>query len=72
MEQDLLTVNQAARMLNVSRWTIYRWMNEGRIEGSKVGERSVRVFGHSVRTLVEIGRTYGSRVNDKVIKPAVR
>ena len=30
MEQALLQVKEAAQMLKVSKWMIYRWMNERR------------------------------------------
>jgi excisionase family DNA binding protein len=58
MEKPLLRVCEAARLLNVSRWTIYRWVEEGRLEGTKIGEGSLRVFCESVTALVERSRTH--------------
>jgi excisionase family DNA binding protein len=53
MEQSLLRVNEAAHILNVSRWTVYRWIWEGRLEGTKLGKGSVRVFRDSVTSLIQ-------------------
>jgi predicted DNA-binding transcriptional regulator AlpA len=37
MEKTLLRVGEAAELLSVSRWTIYRWVEEGRLRGTKIG-----------------------------------
>jgi excisionase family DNA binding protein len=37
MNKQLLRVNEAARVLNVSRWTIYRWVEEGKLSATKNG-----------------------------------
>lgn len=57
MEKTLLRVGEAAEFLAVSRWTIYRWVEEGRLEGTKIGHGSLRVFRASVTKLVEQNRT---------------
>jgi len=56
MDKNLLRVGEAAEALNVSRWTIYRWIEEGRLEATKLGRGSLRVFGTSLQTLVEDNR----------------
>ena len=53
MDKALLRVREAADFLSVSRWTIYRWVEEGRLEGTKIGRGSLRVFFHSIKKLVE-------------------
>ncbi len=53
MDKPLLRVGEAAQSLNVSRWTIYRWIEEGRLEATKMGRGSLRVFQESMRELVE-------------------
>lgn len=40
MNKHLLRVDEAATLLSVSRWTIYRWVQEGRLEATKVGKGS--------------------------------
>lgn len=57
MEKTLLRVGEAADFLAVSRWTIYRWVEEGRLEGTKIGHGSLRVFRASVDKLVQLNRT---------------
>lgn len=56
MDQQLLRVGQAAQALNVSRWTIYRWVDEGRLKATKIGKGSLRIFRESVNTLVQDNR----------------
>jgi excisionase family DNA binding protein len=56
MDQQLLRVGEAAQALNVSRWTIYRWVDEGRLKATKIGKGSLRIFRESVDTLVQDNR----------------
>jgi excisionase family DNA binding protein len=57
MEKNLLRVGEAAQVLNVSRWTIYRWVEEGRLEATKIGKGSLRIFSRSIVALVDRNRT---------------
>ena len=57
MDQPLLRVKEAAQLLQVSKWTIYRWIDEGRLEATKIGGGSLRIFRRSVAALVEGNRT---------------
>ncbi|MBI2882893.1 MAG: helix-turn-helix domain-containing protein [Candidatus Methylomirabilis oxyfera] len=59
MHKSLLRVDEAATLLSVSRWTIYRWVQEGRLEATKIGKGSLRIFESSVTTLIEQNRTFG-------------
>ena len=56
MAVHLLRVSEAAEALAVTRWTIYRWIEEGRLEATKIGKRSLRVFSASVQALIEENR----------------
>ncbi|GJL49897.1 MAG: hypothetical protein NPIRA01_11240 [Nitrospirales bacterium] len=56
MTKQLLRVGEAAQVLNVSRWTIYRWVEEGRLEATKIGKGSLRIFHESVSSLVQDNR----------------
>ncbi|MBS0150065.1 MAG: helix-turn-helix domain-containing protein [Nitrospira sp.] len=53
MEKTLLRVGEAAELLSVSRWTIYRWVEEGRLRGTKIGKGSLRIFRESIVALIE-------------------
>lgn len=51
--KPLLRVGEAAELLSVSRWTIYRWVEEGRLRGTKIGKSSLRIFRESLVALIE-------------------
>lgn len=53
MGKNLLRPNEAALLLNVSRWTIYRWVNEGKLDATKITRGSLRIFSSSVDRLIE-------------------
>jgi len=57
MDAPLLRVHDAACVLKVSKWTVYRWIEEGRLEATKIGRGSLRVFRASVDALIESNRT---------------
>lgn len=37
MTDDLLSVGKAAKALGTSRWSVYRWIDTGKIIGIKLG-----------------------------------
>lgn len=53
MEKALFRVGETAELLSVSRWTIYRWVEEGRLRGTKIGKGSLRIFRESIVGLIE-------------------
>lgn len=61
MTTPLLRVEEAAERLNVSRWTIYRWIKEGKLQATKIGSGSLRVFAESVERLIERERVGGEQ-----------
>lgn len=65
MDKCLLRVDEAAMLLSVSRWTIYRWVQEGRLEATKVGKGSLRIFQTSVARLIDQNRTVSSDPLDR-------
>jgi excisionase family DNA binding protein len=52
MSKRLLRIDEAAHMLNVSRWTVYRWVGEGHLRGVRIGRGGLRVWGESVAALI--------------------
>ncbi len=57
MENTLVRVGEAAELLSVSRWTIYRWVEEGRLHGTKIGKGSLRIFRQSIVDLIESNKS---------------
>jgi excisionase family DNA binding protein len=57
MDKLLLRVDEAAALVGVSRWTIYRWVEEGRLEATKLGRSTLRIFRTSLLAMVEQNRT---------------
>ena len=55
-DRILLRVGEAAAVLSVSRWTIYRWVEEGRLRGKKIGKGSMRILHASIVKLIEANR----------------
>ncbi len=49
----LLRVGEAAEILNVSRWTVYRWVEAGRLGGTRLGAGSLRVLSDTVAALID-------------------
>ncbi len=71
MEPVLLRIQEAATLLKVSKWTIYRWIEEGRLSATKIGRGSLRVFQASVSGLIEEARiNHGDAQNDSPKKAA--
>jgi excisionase family DNA binding protein len=48
----LLRVDEAARLLNISRWTVYRWVEAGQLGGTRIGAGSLRIFSDTVVALI--------------------
>lgn len=63
MNKQLLRVNEAAVVLNVSRWTVYRWVEEGRLRETKIGKGSLRIFHESIAGLVQENQVDRSSVS---------
>lgn len=57
IEKPMLRVGEAAELLSVSRWTIYRWVEDGRLRGTKLGKGSLRIFRESVACLIKRNET---------------
>ena len=57
MEKSMLRVGEAAELLSVSQWTIYRWVEDGRLRGTKLGKGSLRIFRESVAGLIKRNET---------------
>ena len=56
MDKQLLRAGEAAQTLNVTRWTIYRWVEEDRLKATKIGKGSLRIFRDSIDALIQQNR----------------
>ncbi len=65
MDQPLLRVKEAAQLLKVSKWTISRWIDEGRLDATKIGGGSLRIFRRSVLVKQVVSPAGGSTVGDQ-------
>jgi len=68
-QKRLLRVDEAARILNVSRWTIYRWVEAGRLGGTRIGVGSLRIFSETVAALIQ-AHSVGGPIPTDVPGPA--
>ena len=62
-QKQLLRVDEAAKILNISRWTVYRWVEDGRLGGTRLGAGSLRIFSNTVAALIDqhcVGISLGS------------
>ncbi|MFO0774707.1 MAG: helix-turn-helix domain-containing protein [Nitrospiraceae bacterium] len=64
-QSGLLRVNEAAELLQVSRWTVYRWLADGRLEGTKLGKGTLRILKESVMGLIDGNRVVLTTQSDK-------
>ena len=51
INQQLLTVEEAASILKVSKYTIKRWLKSGKLQGSKLGGNRWKVLSESCNSL---------------------
>jgi excisionase family DNA binding protein len=54
IESALMKPTELTGIFKVSKATIYRWFDEGVLEGIRIGG-SVRIYSHSVKGLLESG-----------------
>jgi excisionase family DNA binding protein len=69
-EKSMLRVGEAAELLSVSRWTIYRWVEDGRLRGTKLSKGSLRIFRESVTGLIKHNETAMSATPSDVTRPS--
>ncbi len=70
--EPLLTLEQAARYLNVSKASLRRWTNDGRLACHRVGARGERRFARSdLDAHLELARREGGRGSRPDASPAV-
>jgi excisionase family DNA binding protein len=68
MEPVLLRVQETAKLLEVSKWTIYRWIEEGRLTAVKLGPGSLRVVRTSVDELLRKSEVHEGDAHKRTVR----
>jgi excisionase family DNA binding protein len=51
-EREFYTVSEAARRLDVSRTTVWRWINDGRLRAFRIGGGTIRIRRQDVEGMM--------------------
>ena len=49
---DILTINEVAKTLKVSKRTVYRWVDSGDLKVARIGRKTYRVFESDLRKFI--------------------
>jgi len=52
MSEILITIDDAAKMLKISRQSLYRWAKEGKLQMLKIGNHSTRIKQSDIERLI--------------------
>lgn len=50
---DILTVEEVAKVLKVSKRTVYRWVEDGDLKTAKIGRKTYRVFESELKRFIK-------------------
>ena len=50
---DILTIDDVAKILKVNKRTVYRWVETGDLKVSRIGRKTYRVFESDVKKFVQ-------------------
>lgn len=53
IKNELLSLSEVSEILNVSKRTVLRWLEKGKLQGVRVGERLVRVPRDSLKSVLK-------------------
>ena len=60
MEDTFLTADEVARLVKVSRQTVYNWVDRGQLPATRIGPRRVRVRQSDLNAFIAAGSTTGA------------
>ena len=64
--EHFMTVKEVAALLRVEKTTIYRWIENGKLNAKKISKKKILIPKQSVLSLLESGKTGGDKCgNDK-------
>ena len=52
-KDDILTIQEVAKILKVSTRTVYRWIDEGDLKVARIGRKTYRVFESDLRKFIK-------------------
>ena len=52
LQRRFVRPSEVARLLGVSRSTVYRWFWEGKLKGIKFGEKNIRIAFDSIEKII--------------------
>ena len=61
MQEELLTVDEVATRLKVSKTTIWRWLNDGKIKGAKINNDNWRIKESDLQLFIDLA--FGEGLN---------
>jgi len=50
---DILTIEDVAKVLKVSKRTVYRWIETGELRVARIGRKTYRVFESDLKKFLE-------------------
>ncbi len=69
-EDRLLSVRESARILgNISPWTVYAWLSQGKLRRTKVGSRTMIRESELGKVISEGGKSPTPKRCQKIIEP---
>ncbi|MCK5062121.1 helix-turn-helix domain-containing protein [Candidatus Parcubacteria bacterium] len=51
-KDDILTIQEVAKVLKVSTRTVYRWVDTGDLKVARIGRKTYRVFESDLRKFI--------------------
>ena len=51
-KDDILTIEEVAKILKVSKRTVYRWVDSGDLKTARIGRKTYRVFESDLRKFI--------------------
>ena len=51
-KDDILTIQEVAKVLKVSTRTVYRWVDAGDLKVARIGRKTYRVFESDLRKFI--------------------
>lgn len=59
--EHFMTVKEVAALLRVEKPTIYRWIENGKLNAKKISKKKILIPKQSVLSLLESGKTGGDK-----------